>query len=64
MRKLSHIWFKAQEVLFPFIENQVKEPLAEKLKHPVTTLELIRIKDMVRVPENTGKADHQDTENR
>jgi len=51
MRKLSQIWFEVQEVLFPFIEKQVEEPLTEKLKHLVTTLELIRIEDMVRVPE-------------
>ncbi|MCD4718801.1 MAG: transposase [Desulfobacula sp.] len=50
MRKLSQIWFEVQEVLFPFIEKQIEEPLTEKLKHLVTTLELIRIEDMVRVP--------------
>jgi len=48
--KLSQIWFEIQEVLFPFIEKQVEEPLTEKLKHLVTTLELIRIENMVRVP--------------
>ena len=41
MRKLSQIWFEVQEVLFPFIEKQVEEPLTEKLKHLVTMLELI-----------------------
>jgi hypothetical protein len=51
MRKLSQIWFEVQEVLFPFIEKQVEEPLTEKLKHLVATLELVRIEDMVRVPE-------------
>ena len=51
MRKLSQIWFEVQEVLFPFIEKQVEEPLTEKLKHLLTTLELIKIEDMVRVPE-------------
>ena len=51
MRKLSQIWFEVQGVLFPFIEKQVEEPLTEKLKHLVTTLELIRIEDKVRVPE-------------
>ena len=51
MRKLSQIWFEVQEVLFPFIEKQVEEPLTEKLKNLVTTLELIRIEDFVRVPE-------------
>ena len=51
MRKLSQIWFEVQEVLFPFIEKQVEESLTEKLKHLVTTLELIRIENMVRVPE-------------
>ena len=51
MRKLSQIWFEVQEVLFPFIEKQVEEPLTRKLKHLVMTLELIRIEDMVRIPE-------------
>ncbi|MCP3941737.1 MAG: hypothetical protein GY710_09690 [Desulfobacteraceae bacterium] len=51
MRKLSQIWFEVQEVLFPFIEEKVQEPLTEKLKQLVTTLELIRIENMVRVPE-------------
>jgi hypothetical protein len=51
MRKLSQIWFEVQEVLFPFIEEEVQEPLTNKLKQLVTTLELIRIENMVRVPE-------------
>ena len=50
MRKLSQIWFEVQEVLFPFLEKQTEEPLTDKLKHLVTTLELIRIEEMVRVP--------------
>jgi len=50
MRKLSRIWFEVQEVLFPFIEKEVEEPLTEKLKQLITTLELIRIEDRVRVP--------------
>jgi hypothetical protein len=51
MRKLSQIWFEVQEVLFPFIEKEIEEPMTEKLKQLVTTLELIRIEDMVKVPE-------------
>jgi hypothetical protein len=51
MRKLSQIWFEIQEVLFPFVEEKIEEPLTEKLKNLVTTLELIRIDEMVRVPE-------------
>ena len=51
MRKLSQIWFEVQGVLFPFVEKQFEEPLTEKLKHLITTLELIRIEDMVRVPQ-------------
>ena len=47
MRKLSQIWFEVQEVLFPFIEKEVEEPLTEKLKQLITTLELIRIEDMI-----------------
>jgi len=50
MRKLSQIWFDVQEVLFPFIEKEIDEPLTEKLKNLVTTLELIRIEEVVRVP--------------
>jgi hypothetical protein len=50
MRKLSQIWFEVQEVLFPFVEKKIEEPLTEKLKKLVTTLELIRIEEMVRVP--------------
>jgi hypothetical protein len=50
MRKLSQIWFEVQEVLFPFIEKEVEEPLTKKLKRLITTLELIRLEDMVRVP--------------
>jgi hypothetical protein len=50
MRKLSQIWFEVQEVLFSFIEKEVEEPLTEKLKQLITTLELIRIEEMVRVP--------------
>ena len=51
MRKLSQIWFEIQEVLFPFIEKETEEPLTKKLKQLVTTLELVRIEDMVRVPD-------------
>ena len=50
MRKLSQIWFEVQGVLFPFIEKQAKEPLTEKLKQLVTTLELIRIEEKIRIP--------------
>jgi len=51
MRKLSQIWFEIQEVLLPFIEKEIEEPLTKKLKQLISTLELIRIEDMVRVPE-------------
>jgi hypothetical protein len=51
MRKLSQIWFEVQEVLFPFLEKEIEEPLTEKLKQLVTTFEIVRIEDMVRVPE-------------
>ncbi len=50
MRKLSQIWFEVQAVLFPFIEKEMEGPLTEKLKTLVTTLELVRIEEMVRVP--------------
>lgn len=51
MTKLSQIWFEVQQVLFPFIEKEIEEPLTGKLRKLVTILELIRIEDMVRVPE-------------
>ena len=51
MRKLSQVWFEIQEVLFPFIEKEIEEPLTKKLKQLISTLELIRIEDNVRVPE-------------
>lgn len=38
MIKFSQIWFEVQAVLFPFLEEQVKEPLTEKLKQLATTL--------------------------
>lgn len=50
MRKLSQIWFETQGVLFPFLEKEIEEPLTEKLKQLVTTLELIRIEEKIRVP--------------
>jgi hypothetical protein len=50
MRKLSQIWFEVQEVLFPFLEKEIEEPLTDKLKSLITILELIRIEEMVRVP--------------
>jgi hypothetical protein len=34
-----------QGVLFPYLEKEIEEPLTEKLKQVVTTLELIRIED-------------------
>jgi hypothetical protein len=36
MRKLSQIWFEVQEVLFPFIEKEIEEPLTGKLRKLVT----------------------------
>jgi len=51
MTKLSQIWFEVQQVLFPFIEKEIEEPLTGKLRKLVTILELIRIEDIVRVPE-------------
>lgn len=51
MRKVSQIWFNIQGFLFPFIEKEIEEPLTEKLKQLVATLELIRIEDFVHIPE-------------
>jgi hypothetical protein len=51
MKKLSQIWFRIQGVLLPFIEKEIEEPLTEKLKQVVTTLELIRIEDFVHIPD-------------
>ena len=50
MKKLSQFWFQTQEVLLPFIEKEIEAPLTEKLKQLVTTLELVRIEDMVQTP--------------
>lgn len=51
MKKLSQIWFEVQHVLFPFLEQQVEDPLTDKLKQLISTLELVRIDEMVKVPE-------------
>lgn len=51
MRKISQIWFNIQGFLFPFIEKEIEEPLTERLKQLVATLELIRIEDFVHIPE-------------
>lgn len=50
MKKLSQIWFEIQGILFPFLEKEIAEPLTEKLKQLVRTLELIRIEDFVHIP--------------
>lgn len=51
MKKLSQIWFEVQHVLFPFMEQQIEEPLTEKMQQLITVLELVRIEDMVNIPE-------------
>ncbi len=51
MEKLSQIWFNIQGFLFPFMEEEIEEPLTEKLRQLVATLELIRIENFVRIPE-------------
>ena len=51
MKKISQIWFNIQGFLFPFMEKEIEEPLTEKLKQLVATLELIRIEDFVHIPE-------------
>ena len=51
MKKLSQIWFGVQQVLFPLMEEQTGEPLTDKLKKLITTLELVRIEELVKVPE-------------
>ena len=51
MKKVSQIWFNIQGFLFPFIEKEIEQPLTEKLKQPVATLELIRIEDFVHIPD-------------
>jgi len=51
MDKLSHIWFKIQGVLFPFLEKEIEEPLTDKLRQLVKTLELIRIEGFVHTPD-------------
>ena len=51
MGKLSQIWFEVQQVLFPFMEDQIEEPLTDKLKQLIITLELVRIDELVKVPQ-------------
>jgi len=51
MVKLSQIWFGIQEVLFPYLEKEIEEPLTEKLQQLVRILELVRIEDFVRIPD-------------
>ncbi len=34
MTKLSQIWFEVQQVLFPFIEKEIEEPLKGMQKKP------------------------------
>ena len=46
MVKVSQLWFRVQEVLFPFLESKFESPLTEKLKKLVTTLELVGLKNM------------------
>ena len=50
MEKVSQIWFNIQGISFPFMEKEIEEPLTEKLKQLVATLELIRIEDFVHIP--------------
>lgn len=50
MKRLSQIWFEIQGILFPFLEKEMEEPLTEKLKQLVRTLELIRIEDFIHTP--------------
>ena len=50
MKKIPYIWCKIQRVLFPLIKEEVEEPLTEKLKQLIKTLELIRIEEFIRIP--------------
>jgi len=51
VKKLSQIWFEVQQVLFPFMEKQVDELLTDKQKQLITILELVRIEELVKVPD-------------
>lgn len=51
MENLSRIWFEIQGVLFPHLEKEIEEPLTEKMKQLIRTLELIRIEEYIHVPE-------------
>ncbi len=51
MEKLSRIWFQIQGVLFPHLEKEIEEPLTEKMRQLIRTLELIRIEEFIYVPE-------------
>ena len=50
MVKVSQMWFRVQEVLFPFLESKFESPLTEKLKKLVATLEIVRIEEHVFIP--------------
>ncbi len=48
-KTLSQFWFNIQGKLFPYLEEEIEEPLTGKLKQLVSTLELIQIENFVRV---------------
>jgi hypothetical protein len=49
--RLSQIWFNVQGKLFPHLEeNIIEEPLTEKMKTLVATLELVRIENFIFTP--------------
>ncbi len=50
MKKLSQIWFQVQHDLFPYLEEEFKEPLTLKLKQLVPTLEIVKIKSFISTP--------------
>lgn len=50
MYTVSHIWFQIQNCLFPFLEKKHNEPLTEKLKKLVATLEFINVEKYVSTP--------------
>ena len=50
MEKLSQIWGKVQGYLFPFLEAELDDPLTDKLKQLITTLELARIEEYIKEP--------------
>jgi len=50
LEKLTQFWRNIQGELFPFVEKVLDEPLTNKLKQVIRTLELIQIENFIHTP--------------